>query len=72
MELTAILAFVKALQPYLPLAMFGVQAAKDTLLWGLKALATMVEEERNPTEEEWLKVRGDRKLLLEKLNSDNI
>ena len=72
MNTQAIFDFIKALLPYLPMALNGLTVAKDIILWGFDAVGNMVDEDRDPTDEEWNELNARIDSIREKLHSDDV
>ncbi len=64
--------FALLLAAYLPALQRGITGAAELLTWGVESVKTMVEEGRDPTEDEWSKLTATREIMMNKLLSDDI
>lgn len=53
MEFASVIALLKALQPYVPLALMGFKQAKDLVEWGTATVQKAVAEQRGINQAEW-------------------
>jgi hypothetical protein len=67
----ASIAFIEALKPFIPLALWGIKEAKDALDWGLETLRKQNADGREPTQEEWDKLNEITASLRKRLHSDD-
>ena len=68
--MNAILSFAMALLELAPLVAKGVKGAIDVIESGKNLIHTMVEEDRDPTAEEWQTLNDSIKALRKELHTD--
>lgn len=53
MEFASVIALLKALQPYIPLALMGFKKARAIVDWGTATVQKAVAEGRGISQDEW-------------------
>lgn len=64
------LAFALQILDLVPLAIKGVSGAAEALSWGRDQIEKMVQEKRDPSEEEWAELNKRTEELREELQTD--
>ncbi len=66
-----IVSFITVFGAWASEAVRGVQEARELVEWATGRINTMLEEQRDPTDEEWEEINARTMALRDKLHSDD-